>query len=374
MTSAARELLQISEELTDFTETARRPDVEEPSRRLDEAATDVAKAWSGSCYGYHACVYYRDLKPPPPGAHFSKEWGLIESGMGTSGDWVEYDFDKVRDLITKRAGTPDLASAKGLASQGRSLFEEKREELLSVLQTVTEGRSDPFLERLRDEIKERKVLTSAEVIDAQKPSGTLMSRDTTALMQGLWTAPHISVLGETFGIRSPILGCEHLSKIAKRAAAHLSRLERQKQLNERIGTNVFIGHGKSSVWKDLKDFVQDRLSLPWDEFNRVPVAGVTNIARLSEMLEAAAIGLLVMTGEDDHADGSVRARMNVVHEAGLFQGRLGFSRAIVLLEEGCEEFSNIQGLGQIRFPRGNIKAVFEDVRQVLEREGLLSTA
>lgn len=150
-------------------------------------------------------------------------------------------------------------------------------------------------------------------------------------------------------------------------------MEHQKQRGERVGANVFIGHGRSSLWKDLKGFVQDRLGLPWDEFNRVPVAGVTNIQRLSEMLDAAAIGFLVMTGEDEHPDGSVRARMNVVHEAGLFQGRLGFSRAIVLLEDGCEELSNIQGLGQIRFPRGNIKAAFEDVRQVLERQGLLST-
>jgi predicted nucleotide-binding protein len=53
-------------------------------------------------------------------------------------------------------------------------------------------------------------------------------------------------------------------------------------------------------------------------------------------------------------------RMNVIHEAGLFQGRLGFTRAIVMLEEGCEEFSNIEGLGQIRFPNNNIKAAFHD--------------
>ena len=51
----------------------------------------------------------------------------------------------------------------------------------------------------------------------------------------------------------------------------------------------------------------------------------------------------------------------------------GFTKAIILLEEGCEEFTNVQGLGQIRFPRGNIRAVFEEVRQVLEREGLLET-
>jgi predicted nucleotide-binding protein len=134
---------------------------------------------------------------------------------------------------------------------------------------------------------------------------------------------------------------------------------------------VFIGHGQSLLWRELKDFIQDRLNLPWDEFNRVPVAGITNIARLSQMLDASAIALLVMTGEDEQADGALRARMNVVHEAGLFQGRLGFTRAIVLLEDGCEEFSNIQGLGQIRFPKGNIKAAFDEIRQVLEREGLI---
>ncbi|MFM7513371.1 MAG: TIR domain-containing protein, partial [Cyanobium sp.] len=134
---------------------------------------------------------------------------------------------------------------------------------------------------------------------------------------------------------------------------------------------VFIGHGRSHAWRDLKDFLQDRLSLPWDEFSRVPIAGVTNIARLSQMLEDASIAFLVMTAEDEQQDGKVHARMNVIHEAGLFQGRLGFTRAIVVLEDGCGEFSNIQGLGQLRFPAGNISAIFEDIRKVLEREGLL---
>jgi hypothetical protein len=50
---------------------------------------------------------------------------------------------------------------------------------------------------------------------------------------------------------------------------------------------------------------------------------------------------------------------------------LGFTKAIVILEEGCEEFSNIQGLGQIRFPKGQVSACYEEIRLVLEREGLL---
>jgi hypothetical protein len=43
----------------------------------------------------------------------------------------------------------------------------------------------------------------------------------------------------------------------------------------------------------------------------------------------------------------------------------------VLLEEGCEEFSNIHGLGQIRFPKEDIRPAFEEIRRVLEREGLI---
>ena len=84
------------------------------------------------------------------------------------------------------------------------------------------------------------------------------------------------------------------------------------------------------------------------------------------------MAFLVMTGEEEQTEGQLRARENVVHEAGLFQGRLGFRRAILLLEDGCEEFSNIEGLGQIRFPKGDMRSAFEEIRRVLEREGLLS--
>jgi predicted nucleotide-binding protein len=37
-----------------------------------------------------------------------------------------------------------------------------------------------------------------------------------------------------------------------------------------------------------------------------------------------------MTGEDTHNDKEKHARPNVIHDAGFFQGRLGFRRAIIL--------------------------------------------
>lgn len=137
------------------------------------------------------------------------------------------------------------------------------------------------------------------------------------------------------------------------------------------GTLIFIGHGRSPAWKDLRDFLKNRLDLPVDEINRVAIAGETTVERLQEMLDSARFAFIVMTAEDEDSEGKVRARQNVVHEVGLFQGRLGFKKAIVLLEQGCEEFSNITGLSQIRFPKGDIGAKFEEIRRVLEREGLI---
>lgn len=133
---------------------------------------------------------------------------------------------------------------------------------------------------------------------------------------------------------------------------------------------VFIGHGRSHVWRELKDFLSDRLMLPWDEFNRESVAGLTTFKRLSTMLGEASFALLIMTADDEQSDMTYNARQNVVHEVGLFQGRLGPQKAIILLEEGCNEFSNIIGLSEIRFPRNYISASFEKIRQVLERENI----
>ena len=137
------------------------------------------------------------------------------------------------------------------------------------------------------------------------------------------------------------------------------------------GNKIFIGHGRNAAWRELKDFIQDTLKLVPDEFNLEPVARKTVTERLLRMIDDARFALLVFTGEDEHTDDTKHARENVIHEAGLFQGRLGLEKAIILLEEGCQEFSNITGLQRIHFPKDCIKATFEDIRKVLERESII---
>ena len=52
------------------------------------------------------------------------------------------------------------------------------------------------------------------------------------------------------------------------------------------------------------------------------------------MLDDAAFAFLILTAEDEKADGKMHARMNVVHEAGLFQGRLQTGTRYPLLYGG----------------------------------------
>ncbi len=295
------------------------------------------------------------------------------TSLGSRGDWREYDAEDVKTHIRTLAGEPDLDAAQTEAETASMTFESAQAEIVSILQNELETQGDEFLSNLKREVEELHPMSAFDVAQRLSPKGQIMTRDTITLGQGTQVPPHMSIIAEVKAIQHAFGICGAASDIARKAASHLERKSRREKRVERVGTNVFIGHGRSHSWRDLKDFVQDRLKLPWDEFNRIPVAGVTNIARLSEMLDAAAIAFLVMTAEDEKADGAVQARMNVVHEAGLFQGRLGFTRAIVLLEEGCEQFSNIEGLGQIRFPQGNISAAFEEIRRVLEREGLIDS-
>jgi predicted nucleotide-binding protein len=133
---------------------------------------------------------------------------------------------------------------------------------------------------------------------------------------------------------------------------------------------IFIGHGGSPQWRDLKDHLHEKHAYRVEAYEIGARAGHAIRDVLNDMLSKSSFAILVMTGEDETPDGGMRVRQNVVHEAGLFQGRLGFARAIVLLEKGAEEFSNIQGIEQIRFEKGRIKETFGDVVATIRREFL----
>lgn len=133
--------------------------------------------------------------------------------------------------------------------------------------------------------------------------------------------------------------------------------------------HIFIGHGRTPSWRDLKDHLQDQHGFAVTAYEIGARAGYSIQEVLEEMVSEASFALLVHTGEDETGTGEVQqARQNVVHETGLFQGRLGFRRAIILREQGCAGFSNVVGTGEIRYAKGNIREVFGDVLATIYRE------
>jgi len=100
---------------------------------------------------------------------------------------------------------------------------------------------------------------------------------------------------------------------------------------------VFIGHGRSLDWRDLKDHLQDKHGVKIEAYECGARAGHTIRDILEDMASKSSFAILVLTGEDEQSDGLLRARQNVIHEAGIFQGRLGFARAILLLEQVHQE-------------------------------------
>jgi hypothetical protein len=64
MSELHEELLAIADRLEQYPNQAENPDVKAPLDDLEEAATTIGKAWSGSWLGYHARIYYSTLQAP----------------------------------------------------------------------------------------------------------------------------------------------------------------------------------------------------------------------------------------------------------------------------------------------------------------------
>ena len=370
--TSLEELFQLSDAAANVRANVQDKDLKKQLSDLESACGEAARAWSGSNLGYHATVYYEDLAPKPPHVHFSSEWGLEPSWPVNQPDpgWVQYDNKIVSDEIVRRAGDINIGVIEASLTGYRREFFDLRERAVSLLTVLQGDPPDPFLARKLKHVDSLRAPQRGEIAKGLV-GGPSWSRDSLAVSQQHRVAPHQSLIAIPLAAAALANGLENLEKAARESALHVERIDQRRRKMTATGKTVFIGHGREPIWRELKDFLKDRLHLSVEEFNSSSPAGIPTAMRLEEMLDRAAFAFLVMTAEDQQPDGRLRARENVVHEAGLFQGRLGFRKAIILLEETCDAFSNIEGLGQIRFSKGKVSAKFEEIRSVLEREGLI---
>jgi len=236
---------------------------------LNAAVTRAAAAFCGSWIGYHSRVYYAGLNPPPAGAHFSPEWGLMQMhfSQDTRGDWREYTFDDIYDALTKQVDKPNIEDLIALANQIDEKLTPLREELLSSLTALSESSVDSYVGKLLERATNTRPITINDFISAVRPSGRFFSRDSVAVTNGQQTPPHIFLFAQISTVELHLDLPKKLASITRQASSHLNRRQSAKQGAVAIGTKVFIGHSRSTAWRELKDFVQDRLDLEWDEFN-----------------------------------------------------------------------------------------------------------
>lgn len=137
------------------------------------------------------------------------------------------------------------------------------------------------------------------------------------------------------------------------------------------GGKIFIGHGRSKLWARVQLFLQDDFNLETLTFESESRTSETIVSILESFLEESSFAILILTAEDETTEGKVRARQNVIHEAGLFQGRLGFDKVVILKQNQTEEFSNIAGLQYIPFSEDNIEQCFYELQRKLKKSGMI---
>lgn len=130
---------------------------------------------------------------------------------------------------------------------------------------------------------------------------------------------------------------------------------------------VFISHGRPTVWRSVQNFVEKECQpkLPTLELAYEASKGRTVIEKLDGESQNCSYAVIVMTG-DDVADDEVRARENVIHEIGFFQGRYGRDRVCLLHEEGVNVPSNLSGIVYVLFPKGDVDSALIKLQRELQ--------
>ena len=117
----------------------------------------------------------------------------------------------------------------------------------------------------------------------------------------------------------------------------------------------------------MQPYIERDIGIPTLELAQEPNLGRTVLQKPEQEAQRCTSAVIVMTGEDFDADGNLRARENVLHEIGFFQGKFGLSAVCMLHEEGTNIPSNIYGLVDIRFPKGCVEATFGVLTRELKR-------
>ena len=139
--------------------------------------------------------------------------------------------------------------------------------------------------------------------------------------------------------------------------------------------NVVIMHGRGTAWKAVNRLIESAGYRP--RVLMLEPGGGTIFDRLRDVVwDEIHCAVIVLTGDDAGTRGRRRARQNVVFELGYCYGAFdslpddaeySAEDAVIVVEEtGLESFADIHGLRTIRFRKGRIADIDDELRKHLD--------
>ena len=291
-----------------------------PSDRLPiknlykDRLNSLENAHSHSWFGDHSSTYFMGFQTPPPGQSFDVEWGFIPGFHGRRNrDWQIYSRDEIRAFLSHDIGEDIHYELNALAEKLVKDLSDLRDQSLDVLEALSHQIKTEALTRYATRVKSELVpYKIVDFINSKSKSAPKVTRDSEEIMKGQIVPAHIQFLASFSSIAANKSKLQDLANIL-RNTIQATTLHKSEPSGGDVPNKIFIGHGKSEQWRILKDFLGDRLNLPYEEFNRISAAGINTQERLSEMLDECGFAFLVLAAEDLHGDGSLHARENVIH-------------------------------------------------------------
>lgn len=107
---------------------------------------------------------------------------------------------------------------------------------------------------------------------------------------------------------------------------------------------VFIVHGHDGELKERIARLLEKQKIEAIILGEQTNKGKTVIEKFEAYADTVDAAICLFTADDDIADGSKRARQNVVFETGYFYGKIGREKTIVIAEDGVMNLSDLQGV------------------------------
>ncbi len=312
-----KDLESIRKRIKEFRRTAV-PFVDVLSKQAEAIAVAcerVSRSWSGSFAGYHGRLYYENFESPTLGNMFSPEWGGLN---GIPEGWDQRSPEEVKAAIEHRAGSSfSIDKAETLTEDLIAKAEQFQNELLDYLSDVSFG-SDRA-KRLLAELETLKFHADKKVYVLANLPKQLVTRDSSAALQGICTPSHVYYEGVAYEIAET-------SNAVRKFLKLLDRLE------------PFLDHGEDAA----APMQESQLSTLHPEL-------LTKCSKLYEdghYAEAVEKGFKVvkdrlrrLTGEEKGADAFGKGKL-YIRGAAAANVEEDFNKAVMFLTMAIDRFRN----------------------------------